>query len=127
MENSEILKATSILYVEDHELVRTSLAQLLRRRCREVFEAGNGEEGLELYRQHCPDIVVTDVEMPVMNGLEMIDLILRMNTTQPIIITTGYNDDDHKSDKVCANLVKPIEKDELLSAIIFCVQKGCSG
>ncbi len=121
MEMPGELQRIKILYVEDDFIVRFSIAKFLSRRCKEVIEAKNGLQGLELYKQHKPDIVVTDIEMPVMDGLEMIDKILQMNTAQPIIITTGYDDEQHQSERVCVNIIKPIDDNELLEAIVKCI------
>ncbi|MBF0565264.1 MAG: response regulator [Nitrospirae bacterium] len=122
MEKEAILKSISVLYAEDDIIVRISIAKFLRRRCKAVFEAENGKAGVELYKQHKIDVVVTDLEMPVMNGFEMIRRILEIETRQPIIITTGYNDDEHKVTEACDNIIKPIDEEKLLNAIIYCVE-----
>ncbi len=115
--NDERLKELTLLYVEDDKLIRTHTARFLRRRCKNLIEATNGQEGYEAYLENPDCVVVTDIEMPVMDGLEMIDKILKENSRQPIIITTGYNDDAHKSKKVHKNLIKPIILTELAEAI----------
>jgi YesN/AraC family two-component response regulator len=122
MENSDRLKEITILFVEDDLIVRMATARFLKRRCKTVYEAENGEVGLRLYKEHHPDVVITDVEMPVMGGLELIDRILELNHNQPIIITTGYDDQEHRSDKVCINLIKPIIDNVLVDALIKCIE-----
>ena len=69
--NSEILRELTLLYVEDEEEIREQLSRFLRRRVGTLYTAANGKEGLEMFRQHQPDLVITDIEMPIMNGLEM--------------------------------------------------------
>lgn len=123
MDDPDILKNIEILYVEDDELAREAVAKFLRRRCKEVYEADNGKTGLELYEKHRPDVVVTDVAMPIMNGLDMLNKILKIKESQPIIIVTAYNDDDHRSDRARLNMIKPIVKEDLLDAIIGCLKK----
>ena len=86
MEKPDELQEIKILYVEDDFIVRLSIANFLRRRCKDVIEAKNGQQGLELYKQHNSDIVVTDIEMPVMDGLEMIEKILEMDMKMVSII-----------------------------------------
>jgi YesN/AraC family two-component response regulator len=116
------LKGLRVLYVEDEIIVRLSLCRFLRRRFKEVVEAGNGKDGLELYKALRPDIVITDIEMPVMHGIEMIEKITAMDKNGPIIIvTTGYDDDKHKSDKACANLLKPLDHELLVEVILRCI------
>lgn len=121
MEDISILKTISVLYVEDDDLVRESIGKFLRRRCKVVYEAENGKTGLELYNWHAVDIVITDLEMPVMDGFEMIKMILETNGIQPIVITTGYSDDEHKVREACEHIIKPIDEDKLISAVLFCL------
>jgi YesN/AraC family two-component response regulator len=123
METNEILKQTTILFVEDDLIVRMAAIKFLKRRCKQVFEAENGRIGLELYIENKPDVVITDLEMPVMGGLEMIDKIFERDGNQAIIITTAYDDIKHKNDKVRVHLIKPIDSLKLLEAVINCRRK----
>jgi len=70
---SEHLKELKLLYVEDDENIREVLAAMLRRPRRELLVAADGEEGLALFEKRRPDIVVSDIRMPRMDGLEMRD------------------------------------------------------
>lgn len=94
MNNSDILKEFTVLCVEDELDVREELAQFLKRRVKELHVAANGEEGLALFKEHRPDIVITDILMPVMNGLDMSRAIKKINPDVPIIVTTAFNDPD---------------------------------
>ncbi|KJU87585.1 response regulator receiver protein [Candidatus Magnetobacterium bavaricum] len=123
MEDIKLLKRINVLCVEDEIIVRLGLGRYLSRRCKAVYEAENGKDGLERYKDHKPDVVITDIEMPVMNGLEMIDRILEIDGNQAIIITTAYDDNEHKSDRACRNIIKPIDYDELVKAIIKCMKR----
>ncbi|MBF0319889.1 MAG: response regulator [Nitrospirae bacterium] len=121
MRDETILKTLSALYVEDDAAMLDGLAKFMRRRFGDVYLAKNGKEGLELYITHNPDIVITDIEMPVMNGIVMINKILKIKNDQPIIITTAFNDDDHVSNR-CVNLIKPINVERLIDAIFCCIE-----
>ncbi|MBF0317081.1 MAG: response regulator [Nitrospirae bacterium] len=123
MDKDQIFKDKRLLYVEDDEIIRVNIAHFLRRRFKEVTEAENGRQGLNLYSPGTYDIVITDIEMPIMNGLKMIDKILEIDSTQRIIITTGYNDDEHKSKKACVNIIKPIIRETLLIELYRCLNK----
>ncbi len=94
MNNIDVLKNFTVLCVEDELDVREELAQFLNRRVKKLYLGSNGEEGLALFKEHCPDIVITDILMPVMNGLDMTKAIKRLNPDVPIILTTAFNDPD---------------------------------
>jgi len=82
-----------ILFVEDEAAAREELGYFLQRLAPGgVYLAASGQEGLELYREHRPDIVVTDLEMPGMHGLEMVEEIRRIDPAQPIIVTTAHSE-----------------------------------
>lgn len=117
LEEIRFPNAKKVLYVEDEALVRLDVAHFLRRFFAEVYEASNGRQGLELYRHVRPDLVITDIEMPVMNGVEMLKKILQLDCSQSVIVISGHTDqaDIRTSELTC--LVKPVDFDELRSAI----------
>lgn len=119
---AESLTHLKVLYVEDEPLIREALGRFLRRRVGVLHEAGNGEAGLELFVQHRPDLVITDIRMPKMDGLEMSEKIRELDREVPIVITTAFNDEayfiraiDIGIDKF---LKKPIENAQLLDALV---------
>lgn len=83
--------AKKILIVDDDKLILESLAAMLRGAGHEVLQAGNGEEGVSLALEQHPDLVVTDVRMPVKDGLAMIDDLRadEWGKTVPIIVLTN--------------------------------------
>jgi len=112
------LESKIIVYAEDDEFVRSAITHYLKRRVRVVKEAGNGEEGLALTRECNPDVVITDLEMPVMNGIEMIKKIREeFGPDKPIIIITGYNDKEHYTEQANAILYKPLDLDLLIETL----------
>ncbi|MCF7913304.1 MAG: SpoIIE family protein phosphatase [Candidatus Cloacimonetes bacterium] len=82
----------SILYVEDEEYIRNNMAKSLLRRVETIHTASNGEEGLEKFKEFEPDLVITDIRMPVMNGLDMIKKIRRLKNTTKIIMLSAHSD-----------------------------------
>lgn len=88
----QYLKTLKLLYVEDDPDIREQLALFLRRRVGELFLACDGMEGLEAFCLHSPDIVITDIQMPVLDGLSMAEAIRERNNNVPIIVTTAFND-----------------------------------
>ena len=62
----------TLLVCDDEELIRWSLAEHLRQEGHEVFEAEDGQECLEQIAAHAPDLVLTDIKMPRMDGIELL-------------------------------------------------------
>jgi len=86
------LSTVRVLYVEDDLETREELQSVLEQFVAELYTAKNGREGLSVYCQHFPDIVITDIQMPEANGLSMSADIKAINPKQPIVILSAYND-----------------------------------
>lgn len=124
-DQNEILDI-KILYVEDDELTRKGITEFLSYNIKQIYPAENGEVGLDYYFKYHPDIIITDIRMPVMNGIEMAKKIREINKDIPLIITTAYNDAEFliKSIDIGINqfLLKPIVESKLLEAIQKCLK-----
>lgn len=120
-EDVDLMKNISVLYVEDDADIRRHLSEFLRRRVGKLYTAANGQEGLELWRRHRPEIVITDIMMPVMDGLKMAELIQRENPSVPIIVTTAFNETEFFLKAIDLGIdkyvIKPINTELLLQAI----------
>jgi len=86
------LKMLSILYVEDEEMTRKTFERSLNRMFGTIHQAENGRIGLEIFQKEKIDIVLTDVNMPEMDGLEMSKEIKKIDRRVPIIVSSAYND-----------------------------------
>ncbi|MDP8220324.1 MAG: response regulator [Candidatus Stygibacter frigidus] len=110
-----------ILFVEDDDLMRNTISNVLKKNAETVILASNGKEGLELFKQEKPDIVITDIMMPVMNGLEMIHEIRRLGSNVKIIVVSAYSEKENflKSIALGINnfLIKPISYKNLLNIL----------
>lgn len=82
----------AILYVEDDSSVRSSLVALLSRRFGKVLSTANGEAGYELFQQQNPDIIITDIRLPEMSGLDLAARIKAVSPETPVIVTTAFSD-----------------------------------
>jgi len=115
------LSTLNILIVEDQEEIRETLTTLIGLWAKSVESASNGKEGYEAYQKYSPDIIITDIRMPVMSGLEMIRKIKSEQPTFPILITTAFQDPEYLLDaielKVDGYIVKPIRKKDLKSRL----------
>ncbi|WP_373004431.1 response regulator transcription factor [Sulfurimonas sp.] len=115
----------SILYAEDDERIREKYAKFLRLYFKDVYEATNGQEALELYEENKPDVIILDINMPVVNGLEVAKIIRRRDKETQLIILSAYSD----REKLLAAtellltkyLVKPIQSFELEEIIVKCI------
>ncbi len=118
----EFLKTLTILYVEDDPEIRDLLSHFLARRVKQLDMAVNGQEGLDAFNLNHYDVVVTDIKMPVMDGLEMAEHIKKSpNHEVPIIVITAYSDRDYLLRAIDLGIdryvTKPIDADMLLAAI----------
>jgi DNA-binding NtrC family response regulator len=109
-----------ILLVEDEAIVRHSFAQLLRTQGHEVMEAVNGTEALALLSKWRVELVITDLVVPNLNGLNLISLIRARWPRMPIILISGYLSQDAGNiilDGVADFLQKPISPSALVAAV----------
>jgi two-component system cell cycle response regulator CpdR len=79
-----------VLYVEDNSMVREITLELLEQNQRRVAAFGTAEDALREFQQQTFDIVITDVSLPAMSGLDLARNILGIRPTVPIIVATGY-------------------------------------
>ena len=123
MNELETLKTKKVLYVEDDTLTVEFTKRLIQKDVKEIFVANNGKEGLQMYQDEKPDIIITDIEMPVMNGIDMIKEVRKKSSTKPIIILTAYEDESYHAGNM-ANIVllKPINKNHLKEALLRCLE-----
>jgi len=112
-----VSKDITILYVEDEEDVQENTKRPLIYLCDRILLAKDGAEGLELYKKHVPDIVVSDINMPIMNGIEMAKKIKQINQEQYIVFTTAHNESSYFIEaiemQVDGYILKPIDYDIL--------------
>lgn len=116
----------SILFVEDDTIVCHSVGRILAKQFPEatVYTAENGLAGLGIFKEHTPEIVVTDINMPVMNGIEMAGAIRALQPGTKFIVITGYSDKDYlerfSEIGFVDYIVKPVDFGKLFAAIEKC-------
>lgn len=110
-----------VLVVEDMPMVRGLIVKYLKESeedIEEIIEAEDGQEGLELIRMKKPDIVLTDIQMPHMSGIELMEEAKKAGTVCEYIIITGYADFNYAKKAielgVSGYLLKPIQKEKLM-------------
>ncbi|MEW6221019.1 MAG: response regulator [Thermodesulfobacteriota bacterium] len=118
--------AISVLYVEDEPGTRQELARFLGRRVSQLLTAADGLEGLSLYQAHRPELVVTDIRMPHLDGIAMAQAIKRLDWGAKIIVTTAHSDTANLLAAIDAGVdgfvLKPVETDRLLAVLGKCAE-----
>lgn len=118
---SEYTNKITILYVEDEDDVREGYTRTLKRMSRAVYVAHNGLIGLELFKKYQPDIIVSDIKMPKMNGLEMVKKIKELAPDVKVVFTTAHSESAYLLEaielQVEGYLLKPVQKQSLKTLI----------
>ena len=116
-----------LLYVEDDEITRQTVLTLLNRRFPGLAleSAPNGGEAIDLYGTFAPDLVVTDIRMPVMSGIEMARRMLAQKPSLPIIVTSAHSDMQYLMESIelgiARYVLKPIDSGKLFTSIETCL------
>jgi two-component system, cell cycle response regulator CpdR len=115
-----------ILYVEDNALVREVTSELLAQDSRKIVALGSAEEALEAFRSDHYDLLITDVSLPVMSGMDLARTLLRDHPTLPIIIASGYSLDlgAERWAQNVRSIIKPFESDEIDALIAEVSKRG---
>ena len=120
-------QGVTLLYVEDEEITRDTVCTMLARRFPElvIHSAADGVSGLKLFTELLPDLVITDVKMPGMNGIEMARRILEGGSAVPIIVTSAHSDREYLIDSIEIGItryvMKPIDSAKLFRALEGCI------
>lgn len=115
-----------VLLIDDHALVRKGIAGLLRNRGVEVVSAGSGEEGVRFALESPPDVVLLDVKMPGMSGIETMRALRARGVGVPVLMLTMSRDDADLSSALRSGaqgyLLKDMEPEELVPALQAALQ-----
>ena len=118
-----MLSNQKVLYVEDDISIREELVDILSLKIKELIVGIDGQDGLELYHKHKPDLIITDIRMPRLNGIEMIRKIRETNCDIPIIITSAFNDIDFLKESIELNVDKYITKPIDINLLFYTLNK----
>ena len=120
------LKRLTVLYVEDDELTREMYSQFLTRMVGVLITAKDGKEGLAAYHEHKPDVIITDITMPVIDGLEMLKHVRTVDASLPAIVLSAFEMDDNQrqSGELSATIheMKPVSGTKLRLALLECTK-----
>lgn len=116
------MRPRTILVIEDDASVRVLLAQILEDAGYQTYEAANGREGLEQFRAKPMDLVITDLEMPEMNGLDLILELTRAFLDVKVIAMSGHSSDELQTARLLGarqTFAKPLDLSMLLRAVQY--------
>ncbi len=120
------LATLTVLYVEDDTTTRELLGHMLRRRVGRLLVAADAMAGLTLFGAEHPAIVITDIQMPKMDGLELAAAIRRLDAHVPIIVTTAFEQVGYLQRSIEAGVdkyvTKPVDTDKLDATLLACAR-----
>lgn len=117
----EILKKLKVLFVEDEEIIREKISSSLSYIVGEVVSAQDGLEALEILKNFKPDLIMTDIEMPRVNGIELVKQIRQEDKDVCIMVLTAYTSEKYLLELINLHIekyiVKPINFDKIIEAL----------
>ncbi len=111
-----------LLIVEDDNVIRSIYQRVLQNTVANILVAENGEEGYNIFLKENPDLILTDIKMPIMNGLDMINKIREENKAVRILIMSAYGESRYFINAIESGvkgfLTKPIKNEDLKKAVV---------
>ncbi len=125
----EILKSKTLLYIEDDKDVLANISKLLENFFEKVYTASDGLEGYETFSKNDIDILLVDIELPGINGIEVIKKVRQTNPAMPVVIISAYTKTDYLLESVELKLdkyiVKPFTTDKLYDMLKTLTKEFC--
>ena len=116
------LDQLNILYVEDDEFSLNNIELLCSHYVKNFYKATNGKDGLKVYEEKKPDVILTDIKMPIMNGIEMVNKIRKKDKNTKIILISAYDEKEYILNGLEARidgiLTKPFDIEDLKKTIL---------
>lgn len=111
-------EAFSLLYVEDNNGLRQNVEKLVDKFFHYIYLAQDGLEGLELFRKHQPQIVITDIKMPKMDGLSLANKIQEINPKTKVIVMSAHDSKEHLHEAIRSNVFRYINKPAKIANLV---------
>jgi len=120
---------TSVFIIEDHASIRELIAQVIKERMdmEVVGESGDGQEAYQLAMQLNPDLVILDIMLPGLNGVELLERLVRHLNKSRILVFSGYNNDELLKAVMSAGAHGFVEKTAPLNVLVEAIQTVAHG
>lgn len=116
-----------VLVVEDDELIRAIFVDIIKSKGYSVLEASNGQEALKILSTRPINIIVTDMKMPVMDGMQLLRQVKKSYPDVPLIVITGFDSEYREQDAMAAGadayITKPFKVEDVASSLQMVHQK----
>ncbi len=123
----EAARGISVLYVEDNESLRKNAAKLLRKFFKNVYVGADGLEGLQLFKEYHPQLVVTDIKMPKMDGITLSQKIKHIRPDSKLMFMSAFDDKEYLHEAIAVGafrfLKKPVNVTELTEALLLAIEE----
>lgn len=123
----KLLESFNILIVEDDDIARLMIKQNLSKYCKNFFEASDGLQGFEIFKKEKIDLILTDIQMPYLDGFDMMSKVLAIKPNQAFIIMTSYDNDKNILNSAKAGALnfirKPFEIQDLQTSLLLALSK----
>ncbi len=126
-EFAQKMRSYTVLYVEDDVEVRQYMTEFLKHYCKVLYTSDNAENALALYKAHQPDILLLDINLPGMSGIDLAVLIRKTDPFTRIVMSTAYTDKEFMLKAVelglTRYLVKPVTSEDIFKAFHKCMDE----
>lgn len=124
------LKKLSVLFVEDEESLRKAMNRAIGDEFDSFITAKDGDEGVKKFKKYKPDLIITDISMPIKDGLELAKDVKEISKDTPIIVLSAFSDKDRLIGAIDAGidkyLIKPIDPEDLLNTVYIIAKEKFS-
>lgn len=120
----EDAESFSILYAEDNDALRENASKLLKKFFKNVYTAPDGVEGLEIFKKYHPEIVITDIKMPQMSGMELAKHIRHINPETKIVLMSAFDDKEYLYGAIELGVFRYIKKPVSLTDLSYILHEA---
>lgn len=110
-----------ILIVDDALFMRAKIKKILHTIECEIIEAANGEEGYKVFELHRPDLVLLDISMPVMNGIEALEKMMQIDSSVPVVMCSAIGQDTQVMNAINLGakefITKPFTEEQIIKTV----------